>query len=229
MNGNMKNGKYCMTLISQHIKTMPSTISMEEFCRDITAVIHCIYADKGIDLQRLISHPTERLTASAIIYSLYKNEIWMIGDCQCLVNHIYYNNPKPYEDIIAQKRSLYIHTALSQGESITKYMQHDYGRDSIIDELINTCKFQNNTYAVIDGFTIPINKVKKIRLNDRDAEIVLASDGYPFLRNTLSKSETELAMLLSIDPLCINKHKATKGVMAGNISFDDRAYVRFHL
>ena len=41
--------------------------------------------------------------------------------------------------------------------------------------------------------------------------------------------EAEIAAqcaLLDTDPLCINEYLATKGVMEGNVSFDDRAYVR---
>ena len=58
-------------------------------------------------------------------------------------------------------------------------------------------------------------------------EIVLASDGYPFLMPTLQESEERLADLLRDDPLCISIYKASKGLMQGNKSFDDRSYVRF--
>ena len=57
----------------------------------------------------------------------------------------------------------------------------------------------------------------------------LATDGDPFLRDTLSASEEALAAQLATDPLCIRTYLATKGQMAGNLSFDDRAYVRFQV
>ena len=45
--------------------------------------------------------------------------------------------------------------------------------------------------------------------------------------DSLEESEAALSRQLATDPLCINTYKATKGVMEGNLSFDDRAYVRF--
>ena len=60
-------------------------------------------------------------------------------------------------------------------------------------------------------------------------EVVLASDGYPFLCPTLAESEARLKEQIVRDPLNINTFKATKGMMTGNLSFDDRAYIRFSI
>ena len=59
-----------------------------------------------------------------------------------------------------------------------------------------------------------------------EAEIVLASDGYPRLMPTLRESEKELECLLAEDPLCIGDNIATKGLKVGQKSFDDRSYIR---
>ena len=58
-------------------------------------------------------------------------------------------------------------------------------------------------------------------------EIILASDGYPYLENTLEASESKLKYILENDPLCYTLYKSTKGIQKGNVSFDDRSYVRF--
>ena len=60
-------------------------------------------------------------------------------------------------------------------------------------------------------------------------EIVLASDGYPFLKPTLANSEAALAHLIATDPQCVRYFIATKGLVSGNRSFDDRTYIRFVL
>jgi hypothetical protein len=57
-------------------------------------------------------------------------------------------------------------------------------------------------------------------------EIVIGSDDYPELLMTLAASEEALRVDLLADPLRIGKHRATKGVGLGNVSFDDRAFVR---
>jgi hypothetical protein len=60
-------------------------------------------------------------------------------------------------------------------------------------------------------------------------DLVLASDGYPEILPTLAETEARLAELLAEDPSCVGVLRGTKGVMAGQISFDDRAYLRLRL
>lgn len=62
---------------------------------------------------------------------------------------------------------------------------HDYARDMILPELVKAMHNQNKTYAVIDGYPIYKKGIKNIEIGKGDCEIVLASDGYPFLMPTL--------------------------------------------
>ena len=59
--------------------------------------------------------------------------------------------------------------------------------------------------------------------------VVLASDGYPYLLPSLLETENALASVIKEDPLCFRRFKSVKGVGPGNISFDDRAYLKFSL
>ena len=86
---------------------------------------------------------------------------------------------------------------------------------------------QNIGYSVVDGFHIPRQHVRVITLDFRPWEIVLATDGYPFLCTTLEESERRLSQQRQIDPLNIGGFQATKAFHPDNESFDDRAYVRF--
>jgi glycerophosphoryl diester phosphodiesterase len=45
----------------------------------------------------------------------------------------------------------------------------------------------------------------------------------------LEASEQALQEILRDDPLLFRKYKATKGLQPGNVSFDDRAYVKIEL
>jgi glycerophosphoryl diester phosphodiesterase len=148
----------------------------------------------------------------------------MIGDCQCLVGDTFYDNPKPYEQELAEQRAAIIEQ--STGDKL-QFLQHDTAREAIIPHMLETMKQQNKTYAVIDGFPIPQRYVRVITLDFQPWEIVLASDGYPFLEPTLQKSEEKLALQKATDPLNIGVFKATKAFSEGNNSFDDRAYIRF--
>ena len=59
--------------------------------------------------------------------------------------------------------------------------------------------------------------------------VVLASDGYPVLLPTLCESEAALARQIERDPQNVSEFIATKGIVEGNCSFDDRAYIRLRL
>ena len=106
---------------------------------------------------------------------------------------------------------------------------HDPAREVMIPTMLEDMKNQNITYPVIDGFPIPQQLVPVITLNFQPWDIVLASDGYPFLEPTLAASEARLEEQRQNDPLNIGTFKATKAFVEGNNSFDDRSYIRFQV
>ena len=223
----MANGRLCMLTVSNYIRHMQADITAQTFCENVTSAIHDVYVSHGVDMCRLAENPAERMTASAVVFSKCRRQVWMIGDCQCIVDGVTYDNPKPYERSVASQRAEYIRRALANGASVSDYQHVDKGRAAILPQLVQACKGQNKAFAVIDGFDIPFQYVKIIEVNSPDGDIVLASDGYPFLYPTLRESEDALAKQLADDPLCIGSYKATKGLMSGNRSFDDRCYIRF--
>lgn len=223
----MKNGRYCMLAISDFIRNASPDITLAQFCEQVTAFIHALYPAHS---SSSVLPPHERLCASAIVYSAHHHEIWMIGDCQCMVDGVTYTNDKPYEAELAHRRGeafpdmLKAHPDMVEGGRIA----HDYARDTILPSLIESMSGENTHYAVIDGYPIFMAGVRTLHLAPSCREVVLASDGYPHLRPTLQASEEALRTQLVTDPFCIHSFVATKGLMVGNDSFDDRAYVRFH-
>ncbi len=106
----------------------------------------------------------------------------------------------------------------------------DVARPVIIPRMLQTMQQQNRTYAVIDGFRIPRQHVRVVTLDFRPWQVVLASDGYPFLRPTLDESERLLERQRQQDPLNIGPDfQATKAFHPGANSFDDRSYIRFQV
>lgn len=232
----MKNGRYAMVLISEYIQhELKPESTVEDFCEGVTSYIYKkVYRQQGIE-EQMQAHPEERLTASAILYSKAKNEVWMVGDCQAIIDGKLYENNKPFEAIVARRRVELIRQGFTPQEA----------RKTIEPLLIQAMlEGQNKTYTVIDGFPIYQKGVKVVSLNapqknvETDVadslplptkEIVLASDGYPFLKPTLTESEEALAHLLAYDPQCTHEFIATKGIVVGNKSFDDRTYIRFQI
>ena len=253
LNPDMKNGRYAMMLISEYIREeLKADASVDDFCQGVTAYIyHKVYEKLGVE-ERLMEHPEERLTASAILYSRTRNEVWMVGDCQAIIDGKLYENGKPYEQEIARKRVELIEQGLSPAEARKQI------EPLLIEAMLSG---QNQTYPVIDGFPVYREGVKVVSLSDSSSvqdsvsssdscsvqdpvscpgsasasdtipssssEIVLASDGYPFLKPTLAASETALAEQIANDPQNIHSFIATKGIVEGNKSFDDRTYIRF--
>ena len=247
LNPDMKNGRYAMMLISEYIREeLKADASVDDFCQGVTAFIYNkVYEKLGVE-ERLKEHPEERLTASAILYSRTRNEVWMVGDCQAIIAGKLYENGKPYEQEIARKRVELIAQGLSPAEARKQI------EPLLIEAMLSG---QNQTYTVIDGFPIYREGVKVVSVSDScsvqdsvpasdsvpcsdsvsasgtifvfSSEIVLASDGYPFLEPTLAASEAALAEQIANDPQNIRSFIATKGIVEGNKSFDDRTYIRF--
>ena len=253
LNPDMKNGRYAMMLISEYIREeLKADASVDDFCQGVTAYIYNkVYEKLGVE-ERLKEHPEERLTASAILYSRTRNEVWMVGDCQAIIDGKLYENGKPYEQAIARKRVELIEQGLSPAEARKQI------EPLLIEAMLSG---QNQTYTVIDGFPIYREGVKVVSVSDSSSvqdsvpasdscsvqdpvscsssasasdtipssssEIVLASDGYPFLKPTLAASEAALAEQIANDPQNIHSFIATKGIVEGNKSFDDRTYIRF--
>lgn len=209
----MKNGRFAMLLISEYIKQMPADYTMNNFCRGITLRIAEEYAKRGI-AEDMAKHPEERLTASVIIYSNSRKEVWMVGDCQAIIDGEHYDNSKPYEQEIAMQRATLIKNGMSPKEA----------RCAIEPQLIKAMlEGQNRQYAVIDGTPIYMPGTRIVTASHC---VVLASDGYPTLLPTLHESEEALAQHLTDDPQNITDFIATKGLVDGNVSFDDRAYIK---
>ena len=247
LNPDMKNGRYAMMLISEYIREeLKADASVDDFCQGVTAYIYNkVYEMLGVE-ERLKEHPEERLTASAILYSRTRNEVWMVGDCQAIIDGKLYENGKPYEEKIARERVELIKQGLSPAEARKQI------EPLLIEAMLSG---QNKNYTVIDGFPIYREGVKVVSVSCSvsdsvsascsesasasesvsafgtipvsSSEIVLASDGYPFLKPTLAASEVALAEQIANDPQNIYSFIATKGIVEGNKSFDDRTYIRF--
>lgn len=215
------NGRYAMRLVCRYLRHAPKNLSCHQFCTGVSRYIRKHYW--SWQLSRLAAHPEERLTASAVVFSRVRREIWLIGDCQCLVGGQLYDNPKPYEQQLAEERAAII----ASSQQPEAFLLHDTAREAIIPHMLETMKQQNVSYAVIDGFPIPEAHVRVITLDFQPWNIVLASDGYPQLHTTLAESEEALHRQRQEDPLCYRNFKATKAFYPGNNSFDDRAYIKF--
>lgn len=228
------SGRMAMEVLRASIPCLPKDADAATAAACLTSAIRHYYEMHGL-YEEAARHAENRMTASAVVYSVHRHEVWMIGDCLCRFNGMTYTNPKPTDSILAGIRADVLRYLLRKGHSIADLCARDVGREWIWPHLKDQCAFQNADdagpfgYAVLDGFPVDLSQIRVLPLPSDTQELILASDGYPVLADTLEETERLLACSLAEDPLRIGEHPSTKGVAAGNESFDDRTYLRIKL
>lgn len=177
-----------------------------------------------------VSHNrTEWLRACIVAYDDASKLAWSYGDCQCLVGDERHCEGKLIDKLNAEERAFWLEGALIDGATERDLMAHDIGREHIKEALVEQFKFENHNgpfgYPVLNGTPITEGLIRTFPVVAGDM-VILASDGYPRLENTLEQSEAYLAKSLEDDPLCFRLIKSTKGFAPGNQSYDDRCYCR---
>ncbi len=168
--------------------------------------------------------------AGVIIYNRHRNEIWSIGDCQCIINGEKHLHEKAVDRIVSDMRALVLEIARLEGAMDEELMARDIGREFVLPILKKQSIFANGSgrfsYGVINGRAVFEKDivVHKVKAGDM---VVLASDGYPELCESLAESEEKLQLQLKNNPLCDGDYRSTKGLQKNSTSFDDRSYVRF--
>ena len=222
-------GREAMRLTLQAIRSLPPDADKEETLRRLTAAI------APHNPPQAAAQAAYRLTCSAVLYSRHRETVWFIGDCQCRAAGRTHTHPKLVDRILTEARCDAVRYLLRHGATADGLRRNDLGRAVIADALREQTNFQNDPnpsnpfrYPVLDGF--PVDPAAVPALSVRGCgQIVLASDGYPVLCDTLAETEQALRRLLQADPLCIGPNVGTKCWADGNVSFDDRAYLSLRL
>lgn len=227
-----KSGRLAMEIVCEAIAALPPEATMPEAMEHITSAIARFYSANGLEME-IKASPNKRFVANSVIYSISRREIWQIGDCRLRYADTYSRNEKEIDLIMSRARSAMNEAALASGMTREEIMRDDPGRTFIKPFLERQALLQNNhatelqySFPVFDGTPIDPTKVKVFTV-PAGTEVILASDGYPEVFPTLAQSETHLHRLLDSDPMCMHENISTKGIIPGNLSFDDRAYIRF--
>ncbi len=217
-------GKLAYELIKESIEQANSTDTCQAIISSCNEKIRDAY--KSVDFSE--DKGQKGIAASAVIYSNHFREIWMIGDCQVLVDGKLYLNPKKSDIVCAEMRSLILHIRKNNSLDDTK----DVGREFVLPWILGATAFANKTdtsygYSVINGEDIPDELIKKIALDKNAHDIVFSSDGYILLKPTLTETEEVLKQCIIDDYQMYINYPSTKGMVSGQNSFDDRAFIKF--
>lgn len=231
-------GRWAMAACVAAIEALPADADAETATARLTAALA-----ERIDPALA---PQLRPSASVTIYSRSRRQVWQIGD----VAFHYAGLPagagrprRPVDRIAADFRAAVIAAETAAAGTTADAAGTPPGRlDLATDDpgrraaqaLISRQGALRNTlgpygFAALDGRPMPPALVVVHDVPGHIGELVLASDGYPEIRPTLAGTEARLAELLAEDPHCVGALRGTKGVMAGQVSFDDRSYLRLRL
>ena len=136
------SGRMAMEVLRASIPCLPKDADAATAAACLTSAIRHYYEVHGL-YEEAARHAENRMTASAVVYSVHRHEVWMIGDCLCRFNGMTYTNPKPTDCILAGIRADVLRYLLRKGHSIADLCARDVGREWIWTHLKDQCAFQN--------------------------------------------------------------------------------------
>lgn len=217
----LSGGKAAASKVCECVENFSADIDCCTAVEKITESIKSLYEE---------NKPDGTAAAGAIIFSKARKEIWSVGDCRCIINGELFTHEKEIDVLLSEVRSLVLESEKRKGKTLEDLKKNDSGREFILPLLQCQHVFANTegefSYGIFNGDKIPEDKIVIYKVKDGD-EIVLASDGYPYLEATLKESEARLREEIKNNPLCDGDFRSTKGLAEGNSSFDDRTYIRF--
>jgi hypothetical protein len=207
---------------TEYLTSISATARFEDVASELDSITR-VYKDRAgvIDFKR----------SGGFVFCLYSshfNEIWRVGDCKFRNGGRVYSNMFKAEEICAAARSLILKSKLNSGLTPEDIMKSDDYHHSIDDLLLHEASFLNAAndpfgIGAVIGDSTPT--VFQERAEARPGRLVITTDGYPKVLDTLEETEAELKSLLIKDPLCIDANQQCKGLAPGLVSFDDRSFV----
>lgn len=227
------SGVIARELITEALATLEPTATKEEAFSALNKAIHSWYEGQG-GSGVFEADPKLRASAYCAIASAARREVWILGDCQALIDGRVHTHHKRVDSLMEDLRAFIIENLLLEGYGEADLLVEP----TLVDQLLRPIMalqpvFQNReeplsyAYAALDGFFFAYDEIICVPLGDGPVEVALATDGYPKILPTLKESEEHLMSLIASDPLLYTEFRSTKGVVGTNLSFDDRSYLRF--
>lgn len=205
-----------------HVAAMPADQDFATLVAELDEITAVKKAALGV---------TDHRRTGGFVFCLYaagSNEIWRVGDCKFRTAGRVVENGFEAEEICANARAMVLKSWLANGITPEDIMASKDYLGVISDLLYAESSFLNRpgdpmtVGAVIGG---GVSDVFLERFTPDPGHLVITSDGYPTVLDTLAATEAALAETLATDPLCIDQNRQCKGLGPGLLSFDDRSYI----
>ena len=226
----MTIGRFAAETVGTEILRLPRQIEARLAIDHLTERLKTISETAAAAENKAFGEALRRPACALVMYSRARREIWRVADPTFMINGIPNTKAFPQEDNWAQLRRAYICSRLAKGETEAALRDGDPTWDLLAPMMSEFKVFTNYDgpfgYGVVNGTRVP-----DVHIEIADAaharEIVLASDGYPYVASTLEETEKVLQYVVTDDPLMYRHYPQVKGVKPGYVSFDDRTYIRF--
>jgi hypothetical protein len=226
----MTGGRFAAVKLAEAVHKLPPDIDALNAVRFLTASFNAAIkkAAVGTDID-----PDKSLAAAGMtLYSRDKKELWSLADCPFAIDGVSFSETLALEPVRTSIRQMLIHMELGRGKTEQELLENDPTPGMISSTVMRgTRMFTNDSdpvfgYGVLNGQPVPEQHIR-IVCSPNAREIVIASDGYPEIFMTLKETENYLAKVIAEDPLCYKTNPQPKGVLKGQISYDDKSYIRF--
>lgn len=168
-----------------------------------------------------------------LIFSHHRRELWRIGDSGFAIDDNVDLPDKPIDQLAYGLRAAYLHALIAGGADPDELGDDDPGFELLKPVYIAQRHLTNQTvpygYGALDGTTVPETFIECIPVPGDARRLVLVTDGYPFILDTLQATENALAELMARDPLGITDWPRPLGLGPLIEAFDDRAWIELEL
>lgn len=226
----MTIGRFASETIASEIIRLPRQIEARQAIDHLTERLKSISETVAASENKSFGDTLRRPACALVMYSRYRREIWRVADPTFMINGLANTKSFLQEENWAQLRRAYICSRLAKGDSEDSLRDNDPTWE-LLSPMMGEFKVFTNYdgpfgYGVINGTRVPDAHVEIFNASHA-TEIVLASDGYPYVASTLEETEKTLQYVVTQDPLMYRLYPQVKGVKPGYVSFDDRTYIRF--
>ncbi len=164
------------------------------------------------------------------IYSKQNKQLFRLKDIQVKLNSKELDSTIRAMDAMIPFRQAVFHSRIEAGATTEELYKDDPFMPSMKALCYHQKSLENNNksawgFGVMNGEDIPERFIEIIDV-PTGSDVIITSDGYPIVKDTLEASEAALRKLLVEDPLLIGTHPQPKGIKPGLDSFDDRSWLK---
>lgn len=226
----VSGGRLAAETAARAVSGLPADADMDQAVRQLSEALAARNAlGEDLPLQPGVDRPATTL----LVYSPYRRELWRIGDSGFAIDGAVSLPDKPVDELAYGLRAAYTTALLAGGAEAAELTVEDPGFELLKPFYRAQRNLVNRVvpygYGALDGSDVPAGFVECIDVPREAEELVLVTDGYPFIRESLEQTEADLAALIERDPLGIREWVRPAAVGPALEAFDDRAWVRVAL